>query len=479
MTTSTTSNSNPLDLFIPEKWSQKIDDVKMLKIPVNETGANKPIYGCKIKAGEPAQFFVKFAKTFSRGPFARTSMWSVKNIETSEIAYLAKTKTADTSQWDESLWQKMANIQMRRKITYLGTHANTRGEHFDYRLITQGTSFDCIRLFNMLAPIKETVDLIATQKDTWIADFESKPETVHKIAKSATGGKFAVFLVKKSDGSNIKIYIKLFFIDKGSSKKIYKALDYSDDLKVVAISKTSLVTTREHNSYEIRRTCINEAKFLQMFPGSKHILQTSYLGIRTSPKGIQKQYFFLPFCAGGTLTDSIMSLRHKQRMLISQELAAAFTEFHSENGCHQDCKTDNILLTEDLHPILIDFGYSRHITENLGFMGSLTWMSPEKLRAKTSIPSELAQPIDIWALGAVFYSMFIEQDSYLRTADAVPFSLDNIAYAFQSKHNNEAPTAQNPMETLIYQMMDNDPKKRPTAEQILIKIKEITAAEAL
>lgn len=72
---------------------------------------------------------------------------------------------------------------------------------------------------------------------------------------------------------------------------------------------------------------------------------------------------------------------------------------------HGDIKAANVLVSEDVHALLCDFGLARSVdlstaTTQQG-MGSVRWMSPELLRdggGKTFAS-------DIWAFGMMIYEV--------------------------------------------------------------------------
>lgn len=73
--------------------------------------------------------------------------------------------------------------------------------------------------------------------------------------------------------------------------------------------------------------------------------------------------------------------------------------FSAQGLCHADIKPENMLLTEDGHVKLVDFGLSCEISKGEDKSeGTLGYWAPEVLRTH-----RYALPMDMWALGVVLY----------------------------------------------------------------------------
>ena len=130
---------------------------------------------------------------------------------------------------------------------------------------------------------------------------------------------------------------------------------------------------------------------------------------------------------GGTLA-SLLShgrLGPSRVLAILVESAQALDHAHSQGVLHRDVKPQNILLDEQGHVYLADFGIAK-IVEGSGVVtktgvltGTPQYMSPEQWRAE-----RVDHRTDIYALGIVAYEMLTGR---------VPFSADTPA-AMMTKH---------------------------------------------
>ena len=92
----------------------------------------------------------------------------------------------------------------------------------------------------------------------------------------------------------------------------------------------------------------------------------------------------------------------KQCRPIVKALAEALDYLHQRQVSHRDIKLENIILSEDLAPKLIDFGFSTCIEKNKRvkiFCGTPSYMAPEIVQKR----EYRGEPADIWALGVLTF----------------------------------------------------------------------------
>ncbi|XP_017761248.1 PREDICTED: myosin-IIIb-like isoform X2 [Eufriesea mexicana] len=121
-------------------------------------------------------------------------------------------------------------------------------------------------------------------------------------------------------------------------------------------------------------------------------------------------WFVMELCTGGSVTDLVQGLKRKGRRLsddqigyILRETVEALIYLHSNHCMHRDVKGHNILLTDDAHVKLVDFGVSSHLVATLArkntSVGTPYWMAPEVIACEQQLDSSYDSRCDVWSVG--------------------------------------------------------------------------------
>lgn len=162
----------------------------------------------------------------------------------------------------------------------------------------------------------------------------------------------------------------------------------------------------------------------------------------------------LKFCPGGSLQDLIEKEKAPEplaRLYIAEVLLGLIC-LHERSIIYRDLKPENVILDEERHAVLTDFGLSKEgvfSDNNRTFCGSLAYLAPEILRRQGH-----GRMVDLYGLGTLLYALFTRFPPFYHKDKNVLFS--NIQYARLHFRGDVPPIAQR----LITGLMERDPSRR-------------------
>lgn len=174
-------------------------------------------------------------------------------------------------------------------------------------------------------------------------------------------------------------------------------------------------------------------------------------------------YMVLELIDGGSLMSLVKNRRflsEQDTRIIFQHICDAVFHCHQNGIIHRDLKLENILLTKEGIPKLIDFGLSISFGSSLSpgtneFYGSLPYACPELFVGSGRDPGPAG---DIWSLGVVLFCMLTGR---------FPFSGSNALERIL-RGNYVCPSFLSPAaRDLIQRMLVVDPEQRATIDQVL------------
>jgi eukaryotic-like serine/threonine-protein kinase len=172
-------------------------------------------------------------------------------------------------------------------------------------------------------------------------------------------------------------------------------------------------------------------------------------------------YIAMEYVPEGTLKNKLQergALPPRVAIGITLEVANALAAAHEKGIVHRDIKPENVLVTDQGHAKVGDFGIARAaaataITETDLILGSVRYLSPEQAKGE-----KVGPPSDLYSLGVVLYEMLTGR---------VPFDEENpIATAM--KHVTEEPaspqeldpTIPKALEAITLKLLKKDPEQR-------------------
>lgn len=152
-------------------------------------------------------------------------------------------------------------------------------------------------------------------------------------------------------------------------------------------------------------------------------------------------YIVMALLEGRSLRDLLKVQRLlpiAQAAVLLTQLAQAIDYAHQHRIVHRDIKPENVIVREDGHLTLVDFGISHHIHATrltaVGMViGTLHYLAPEVLQNKPgagAAPGGIYFSADLYALGIVAYEML---------TGLVPFHRVTSAHEIMQAHISEPP----------------------------------------
>ncbi|MEU4225162.1 serine/threonine-protein kinase [Nonomuraea sp. NPDC026600] len=154
---------------------------------------------------------------------------------------------------------------------------------------------------------------------------------------------------------------------------------------------------------------------------------------------------------------------------IGLELLDALRAAHAAGVLHRDIKPANILLTDDEHAVLTDFGLATtvdeesHVTQTGMVVGTPAYIAPERASGGQSTPEA-----DLWSLGATLYAAAEGQSPFARSTEMA--SLTAVLTGPPAPFHRAGPLA-----PIISGLLENDPTQRSDADRVHRQLLRVAA----
>ncbi|KAF1332770.1 Nek protein kinase, partial [Globisporangium splendens] len=218
-----------------------------------------------------------------------------------------------------------------------------------------------------------------------------------------------------------------------------------------------------------RDRCLAEVALYQRLPASPFIIgfHEAFWEVKD-----EKLLLVLEYGDAGDLDAYIHAHRqeppNKRRALeIFAQIAHGVTVLHAQRILHRDLKAKNVFLFQDGRAVIGDFGTSKSLSSAsaLGstLVGSPLNMSPEVLEDE---PHSFAT--DIWSLGCILYELLTWEPPF-----AAPSYPAVVYKTTQGSYHPLNDSISLDLRDLVAQMLQKDQHKRPTIQEVLLKVKSV------
>lgn len=165
------------------------------------------------------------------------------------------------------------------------------------------------------------------------------------------------------------------------------------------------------------------------------------------------------------------SIPVKTIISMALDVALGMEYLHSQGIVHRDLKSENLVLTDNLHLKLTDFGVGCLETEcdlRSADTGTYRWMAPEMISHK-----HYSKKVDVYSFGIVLWELVT---GLLPFQNMTPVQ---VAYAVVNK-NMRPPTPDDcplPLRNLMEQCWNSSPEQRPCFYQIVQTLEDLENQE--
>ena len=242
-------------------------------------------------------------------------------------------------------------------------------------------------------------------------------------------------------------------IGRGSMGVVYKARDLKLD-RFVAIKTLSLFGQLSDLEYRerFRREAISAGQL-------SHPAIVTVFDFGEDPQN-QIPYIVMEYVAGRTLEEQLSDPTRLPLTLVLrliQEVAEALHYSHQKGVIHRDVKPGNIMVTEENHAKLADFGVAKFDVSNLTIPGQLfgtpAYMSPEQL-----LGGLVDGRSDLFSLGAVLYCMMAGHKPFQGNgASTIAFKVINREPLSVTTFDTKFPVA---LDRIVRRALAKEPEQR-------------------
>jgi serine/threonine-protein kinase len=245
-------------------------------------------------------------------------------------------------------------------------------------------------------------------------------------------------------------------LGRGAMGVVYKARDPKIN-RIVAVKTISLAGQSPEDEREYRERFLREAEAAGRLshPGIVTIFDAGEEPETHAP------YIVMEFVGGQSLDKLLSGDDHKlpveTALQLTRELAEALDCAHGQGVVHRDLKPANILLTEDGHAKIADFGVAKLNLSNQTLagraLGTPAYMSPEQLNGEA-----VDGRSDLFSLGVVLYTMLTGHRPFQgNSAVTVSFKVVNRDPIPATLLDTELPQG---LDSIIARAIAKDPAER-------------------
>jgi len=244
-------------------------------------------------------------------------------------------------------------------------------------------------------------------------------------------------------------------LGRGAMGVVYQARDPQID-RLVALKTVSLLGQEPDEEKEFRLRFMNEAQ------AAGRLHHSGIVSVFDVGENLENHdpYIVLEYVPGESLSRTLSrekKLPLERALKFAAQIADALDYAHAQGVIHRDIKPANILITQDGHAKIADFGIAKlnlsHFTIPGRVLGTPAYMAPEQLSGEA-----VDGRSDLFSLGVILYAMVTGHSPFQGTsATTVCFKVANREPIAASALDMTLPPQ---LDAVISRAMAKDPKER-------------------
>ncbi len=251
--------------------------------------------------------------------------------------------------------------------------------------------------------------------------------------------------------------------------------------------------------YKARQVALGRVVALKMVLGGGHARETDLARFRAEAQAIARlqhpnlvqvyevgeyqgqPWFSMEYVAGGSLHEKIDGKPQPPRQAaeLVRTLALALDAVHRQGVVHRDLKPQNVMLTADGTPKVMDFGLAKDLGSDAGptvtgrVVGTPSYMAPEQARGHGWL---IGPATDVYALGAVLYEMLTGRPPF--QGESAWDTVIQVTSRDPVPPRQLQPKVPRDLETVCLKCLQKEPKKRyPTGQELADDLGRFLAGE--
>ena len=264
-------------------------------------------------------------------------------------------------------------------------------------------------------------------------------------------------VVKYNGEICIKKYLKGKFLGKGGFARCFEFTNLENKRVSAAkiIAKSTLTKTRA------KQKLMSEIKI------HRSLHQNHIVGFEHFFEDAENVYILLELCQNQSLNELLRRRKRLHELEVQcyiNQICAAVKYLHSHRVIHRDLKLGNLFLNDKMEVKIGDFGLATKLEfdgeRKRTICGTPNYIAPEVLEGKQGHSYE----VDIWSIGVIIYTLIIGKP---------PFETSDVKTTYKRIRMNAYSFPENVAisdnaRDLISKILNTDPAKRPTIDDIMM-----------